>query len=193
MAVVAPALRRCRSPRRELIGKIAGRATRLPCDHAECGAEYARQTGALAPWPPNEPHARPGRAGAGARWLGLSFSLEVLNPLDQRLRAPAERRVHRRFERAQRLVAGHEGFGQGVLGEVGAQAPHGAGEVAPVHADERALFCPLRCSSRPFTSGWRCRAEIEVVLLLQSSDYGHHVDKLDLRRPHFRFDSVQLP
>jgi hypothetical protein len=54
-------------------------------------------------------------------------------------------------------------------------------------------FAPLRCSSRPFTSGWRCRAEIEVVLLLQSSDYGHHVDKLDLRRPHFRFDSVQLP
>src|SRR5271170_1734738 len=42
-------------------------------------------------------------------------------------------------------------------------------------------------------SGWRRRAEIEVVLLLQSSDDSHHVDKLDLRRPHFRFDSVQLP
>jgi hypothetical protein len=43
------------------------------------------------------------------------------------------------------------------------------------------------------SSGWRRRAEIEVVLLLQSSDDGRHVDKLDLRRPHFRFDSVQLP
>jgi hypothetical protein len=43
------------------------------------------------------------------------------------------------------------------------------------------------------SSGWRRRAEIEVVLLLQSSDDSRHVDKPDLRRPHFRFDSVQLP
>ena len=71
-------------------------------------------------------------------------SLEVLNPLGQRLRAPAERRIHRRSESAQRLVAGHDAFGQGVLGEAGAQAPHGAGEVGPVHANERALFAPTR-------------------------------------------------
>ena len=73
---------------------------------------------------------------------GWIVSLEALDPLGQRLRAPAERRVHRRFESAQRLLAGHDAFGQGVLVEVGAQARHGAGEVAPVDADERALFCP---------------------------------------------------
>ena len=54
-------------------------------------------------------------------------------------------------------------------------------------------FASLRCSSRPFTSGWRRRAEIEVVLLLQLTDDGRQVDKLDLRRPHFRLDPVQLP
>jgi hypothetical protein len=60
---------------------------------------------------------------------------------DQRLRAPAERRVHRSSESAQRLVAGHDAFGQGVLGEVGAQARHGVSEAAHAHADECALFC----------------------------------------------------
>jgi hypothetical protein len=64
-------------------------------------------------------------------------------PVDHvRLRTPAERRVHRRFVSAQRLVAGHNAFGQGVLVEVGAQARHSVGEVAHVYADERALFCP---------------------------------------------------
>jgi hypothetical protein len=43
------------------------------------------------------------------------------------------------------------------------------------------------------SSGWRRRAEIKVVLLLQLNDDGSHVDKLALRRPHFRFDTVQLP
>jgi hypothetical protein len=51
----------------------------------------------------------------------------------------------------------------------------------------------LPCFAASSSSGWRRRAEIEVVLLLQSSDDGRHVDKLDLRRPHFRFDTVQLP
>jgi hypothetical protein len=76
-----------------------------------------------------------------AWWI---FSLEALNPLGQRLRAPAERRVHRRFESAHCLVAGHDAFGQGVLVEVGAQARHSVGEGAYVHADERALFRPGR-------------------------------------------------
>ena len=67
---------------------------------------------------------------------------EALDPLGQRLRTRAERRVHRRFVSAQRLVAGHDAFGQGVLGEVRAQARHSVGEVAHVYADERALFCP---------------------------------------------------
>jgi hypothetical protein len=40
------------------------------------------------------------------------------------------------------LIAGHDAFGQGVLVEVGAQARHSVGEVAHVHAAERALFCP---------------------------------------------------
>ena len=44
-----------------------------------------------------------------------------------------------------------------------------------------------------FTSGWRGRAEIEVVLLLQLTDDGRQVDKFDLRRPHFRLDLIQLP
>ena len=34
-----------------------------------------RQTGALATLPPNEPHARSGRAGAGARWAGPNGAL----------------------------------------------------------------------------------------------------------------------
>jgi len=67
---------------------------------------------------------------------------EALDPLGQRLRTPAERRVHRRFVSAQRLVAGHDAFGQRVLGEVGAQARRSVGEVAHIDAYERALFCP---------------------------------------------------
>jgi hypothetical protein len=43
---------------------------------------------------------------------------------------------------AHRLVTGHDAFGQGVLGEVPAQARHSVGEFADVYADERALFCP---------------------------------------------------
>ena len=75
---------------------------------------------------------------------------EALDPLGQRLRTPAERRVHRRFVSAHRLVAGHGAFGQGVLGEVRAQARHSAGKVAHVHADERALLAQVSCSSRLF-------------------------------------------
>jgi hypothetical protein len=67
---------------------------------------------------------------------------EALDPLGQRLRTPTKRRVDGRFVSAPRLVAGHDALGQGVLGEVGAQACHGAGEGARVYADERALFCP---------------------------------------------------
>ena len=70
-----------------------------------------------------------------------AISLKVLNPLGQRLRAPAERRVHGCSKPAQCLLAGHDAFGQGVLGEVGAQASHGVGEAADAHTDERALFC----------------------------------------------------
>ena len=61
---------------------------------------------------------------------------ETLDPLGQRLRAPAERRVGRRFVPAPRLVAGHD------PGEVGAQARHGGGEAAHGDANERALFRP---------------------------------------------------
>ena len=67
---------------------------------------------------------------------------EAFDPLGQRLRAPAERRVHRRLVSAQRLVAGYDAFGHGVLVEVRAQARHSVGEVAYVYADERALFRP---------------------------------------------------
>jgi hypothetical protein len=67
---------------------------------------------------------------------------EAFDPLGQRLRTPAERCVDGRFVSVPRLVTGHDAFGQGVLGEVGAQARHSVGEVAHVDADERALFCP---------------------------------------------------
>jgi gag-polyprotein putative aspartyl protease len=67
---------------------------------------------------------------------------EALDPLGQRLRTPAERRVHRRFASAHRLLAGHDAFGQGILGEVRAQACHSVGEPAHVDAHERPLFCP---------------------------------------------------
>ena len=63
-------------------------------------------------------------------------------PLGQRLRTSAERRVHRRFVSAHCVLAGHDAFGQRVLGEVGAQARHSVREVAHVYADERPLFCP---------------------------------------------------
>jgi hypothetical protein len=67
---------------------------------------------------------------------------EALDPLGQRLRTPAERRVYRGFVSAPCLVARHDAFGQGVLVEVRAQARHSVGEFADVYADERALFCP---------------------------------------------------
>ena len=73
---------------------------------------------------------------------GVSGLPEAFDPLGQRLRTPAERRVHRRFVSARRLVAGHDAFGQGVLVEVRAPARHSVGEVAYVDADKRALFCP---------------------------------------------------
>ena len=44
----------------------------------------------------------------GRRVARSIFSLQVLNPLGQRLRAPAKRRIHRRFKSVQRLVAGHD-------------------------------------------------------------------------------------
>jgi hypothetical protein len=65
------------------------------------------------------------------------------------LRTPAERRVHRRFVSAHCVLAGYDAFGQGVLGKVQAQACHGAGEVARVYADERALFCPAQVFLTP--------------------------------------------
>jgi hypothetical protein len=67
---------------------------------------------------------------------------EVLDPLGQCLRTPAERRVHRRFVSAHRVLAGHDAFGQGGVGEVGAQACHSVGEPAHADADKRALFYP---------------------------------------------------
>jgi hypothetical protein len=76
---------------------------------------------------------------------------EALDPLGQRLRTPAQRRVRRRFVSAHRLLAGYDAFGQGVLGKVHAQARHSAGEGARVYADERALLCQVSCSSRLFT------------------------------------------
>src|ERR1700722_17922391 len=58
---------------------------------------------------------------------------EVLDPLGQCLRTPAERRVHRRFVSAHCLLAGYDAVGQGVLGKVYAQARHSVGE--PAHVD----------------------------------------------------------
>jgi hypothetical protein len=67
---------------------------------------------------------------------------EALDPLDQRLRAPAERSVDRRLVSAHCVVAGHGASGHGVVGKVGAQARHSVREAAHVDADERALFRP---------------------------------------------------
>ena len=52
-------------------------------------------------------------------------------------------RVDGRFVSVPRLVTGHDALSHGVLGERGAQARHSVGEVAHVHANERALFCPV--------------------------------------------------
>jgi Resolvase, N terminal domain len=74
-------------------------------------------------------------------------SLEALDPLGQRLRTPGERRVDRRvdrrFESEQRLVAGHDAFGQGALGEVRAQPRHSVVELAHVPVDGRLMLTVL--------------------------------------------------
>jgi hypothetical protein len=98
-------------------------------------------------WRPGCCDPRRALVGPGESWRrraeGLCNALpEALDPLGQRLRAPAERRVYRRFVSAPCLVAGHDAFGQGVRVEVGAQARHSVGEPARVDADERALFRP---------------------------------------------------
>jgi hypothetical protein len=62
---------------------------------------------------------------------------EALDPLGERLRTPAERRVDGRFVSSHGVLTGH-----GALVEVGAQARYGVGEAAHADADERALFCP---------------------------------------------------
>jgi NAD(P)-dependent dehydrogenase (short-subunit alcohol dehydrogenase family) len=69
---------------------------------------------------------------------------EALDPLGQRLRTPAERRVHRRLVSAQRSVVGHDALGRRVPVEGRAQARHGTGEVAPCDAGERELFRPAQ-------------------------------------------------
>jgi hypothetical protein len=61
------------------------------------------------------------------------------------------------FAAAQRLVAGYDAFGHGVLVEVGAQARHWVGEVAYVYADERAL---LPRSAVPHGSLWVQQASL---------------------------------
>ena len=62
---------------------------------------------------------------------------EAFDPLGQRLRTSAERRVNGRLVSAPRLVAGYDAFA-----EVDAQARHSVGEPAHADADERALLCP---------------------------------------------------
>jgi hypothetical protein len=57
---------------------------------------------------------------------------------------------HRRLVSAQRLVAGRDAFGQGVLVEVRAQARHSVGEVAYVYADGRTLRYQRATSSKRF-------------------------------------------
>ena len=69
-------------------------------------------------------------------------SLEARDPLGQRLRTPAERRIDRRFESEERLVAGHGAFGQG-LGEVRAQPRHSAVELAHVPVGGRLMLTVL--------------------------------------------------
>jgi hypothetical protein len=100
-------------------------------------------------------------------------SLEARDPLGQRLRTPAERRVDSRFESEQRLVAGHDAFGQGVLGEVRAQTRHGAVELAHVAQG--------RCSSRLLTSpssALRRRVRpITVVIVLIGAELDAAIEK----------------
>jgi hypothetical protein len=90
-------------------------------------------------------------AGGGGR-LRDAISLEIINPRGQRLRAPAERCVHRRFESVQRLVAGHDVFSsedarrgrRGKLFTAWVKPP------MPTRMSAR-CFASLRCSSRLFT------------------------------------------
>jgi hypothetical protein len=75
---------------------------------------------------------------------------EALDPLGERLRTPAERRVHRRFISAHCLLAGYDAFGQGVLGK-STRKPATASENLPMSTQMSArCFAQLSCSSRLF-------------------------------------------
>ena len=83
---------------------------------------------------------------------------QAFDPLGQRLRTPAERRVDGRFVSVPRLVAGHD------PGEVGAQARHGAGEAAHVDANDRALFCPGQLFFTALHVGERLMLSLSPIL-----------------------------
>jgi hypothetical protein len=72
---------------------------------------------------------------------------EALDPLGQRLRTPAKRRVRRRFVSAHCVLAGHEAFGQGILVEVGAQARHSVGDLPMPTPMSARCFAQVSCSS----------------------------------------------
>ena len=117
---------------------------------------------------------------------------KALDPLGQRLRTPAERRVHRRFVSAQRLIAGNDAFGQGVVGEA---APRDAwrlryGSVTSVsealweacqakaakiaHTDQCTVGAGLRASRRMIALGHASRlvdfVGVPPALLLESKN-----------------------
>jgi hypothetical protein len=111
--------------------------------------DLARQGGCrpAAPpvWPGRELQRRDFAAGGGGLRAPCKASPEALDPLGQRLRTPAERRVDGRFVSATRLVAGH-----GAFVEIRAQARHSVGE-APMSTQMSArCFAQFSCSSRLF-------------------------------------------
>ena len=68
---------------------------------------------------------------------------EALDPLGQRLRTPAERRVDGRFVSRKRLVAGHDAFGQGFSAMSARESPPQRPWKSPMSAQMSALRCFL--------------------------------------------------
>ena len=107
---------------------------------------------------------------------------EALDPLGQRLRTPAERRVHRGFVSAHCLVAGHD--------EVGAQARYSVGETAPVDAVERTLFCPGQLFLTGFHTGlWRSPPSLITLNIAELAGhlaFGLSLSGVPARSSHLR-------
>jgi hypothetical protein len=131
-----------------------------PLSSAPPPALFPKANPPLSPAPPpaGQPRSRVGRdlerrhpaAGGGGLRAPCAALPEALDPLGQRLRTPAERRVHGRFVSAHCALAGHDAFGEGFSAR-SARKPATALENLPMPTQVSArCFAQVSCSSRLF-------------------------------------------